>query len=132
MTTMQLLREPHNIKNGESVTIYKRNNPEIKYHGTVYEIYNQPFQEGVKNSPYIDYIYVSLDKASYSKLLMRGWSVIYKGEQRVIGTIEKNDQGQITQLFIQSKFFMIEEYIINLDDIDAILAWRVAFAISKL
>jgi hypothetical protein len=60
---------------------------------------------------------------------MRGWSVIYKGEQRVIGDVEKNDQCQITRLFIQSKFFMIEDQIINMTDIDAILVWRVAFAI---
>jgi len=129
MTTMQLLREPHNLKKGQHVYIYKRNKPEIKYTGNIYKIYSQPLQQSLLNSPYIDYIYVSLDDAVYSKLLMRGWSVIYKGEQRVIGDVEKNDQCQITRLFIQSKFFMIEDQIINMKDIDAILVWRVAFAI---
>jgi len=64
-------------------------------------------------------------------MLLRGWSIIYEGEERIVGDIERNETGEITQLLIQSHYpELCDEKIVDINKINAILVWRVAFEIQ--
>ena len=131
MNTMQLLREPHRFKNGDLVSVYFRKYPTITYNGTIYGIYNKPFQRCIVNSPLIDYFYVTFDKNVYNKMLLRGWNILYNDKETIVGHIERNDDGEITKIYSQNELFGITESPICMENINAILIWRVAYNIIR-
>ena len=132
---MNYLREPHTFRHNDAVSISLRKNPEIRYEGVIYSIVNRSLQRGVANSPNIDYFYVTLDPSVYHSILLPGWSVIYQGKERVLSYIERGEDGKITGLYSNAGFgnMMMDEMKvpIKMEDIYAILIWRVAYQISK-
>jgi len=136
MTTLKLLCEPHTFNHGDKVKVYNRMNPDSSYDGVIYSIQNKPMQLHLNiGNPCVDYFYVKFDKDVYSSLLTRGWNIIYQRKECILGNVEKNDRGEITRIFIQPDFIQYEsiqnETEIDLDKIDAILVWRVAFRIEE-
>jgi hypothetical protein len=82
----------------------------------------------LKITHYVDYFYITFDKNVYDKILLKG----VNDKDKVIVDIERNEFGEIVRLYIQcdeNDTFIGEE--INIEDINAILIWRVAFNIEK-
>lgn len=129
---MNHLLESHSFRNNDKVSVCLRKNPMIQYDGTIYSILNKPFQNGI-NSPMIDYFYVKFDPSLYHTILLRGWNVLYKGKEKIIGDIVRGNDGKIIEIYTQSDFFGIDypPTLIQMSEIDAILIWRVAYQISE-
>jgi len=131
MNTMQMLREPHDFRNGHLVSVYLKKTPHIIYDGTIYGIYNKPLQQGIKNSPMIDYFYIAFDKSVYNDILQRGLPIIYNGREHTISEIDRNEKGEITNIYIYHDACGIDKTPIQMENIDAVLIWRVAYTICK-
>ena len=122
---------PHSFNEGDIVTVCKRVNPNFKYTGKIYKIINKLENSYIKNTHYVDYFYITFDKNVYDKILLKGWNIIVNDKDKVIANIERNELGEIVRLYIQcdeNDTFIGEE--INIEDINAILIWRVAFNIE--
>jgi hypothetical protein len=126
----KFLYEAHNFRNGDTVRVSSRKSPVDEFIGKIYGIYTKPLHPQLANSPFVDYFYVKFDHTIYHSILQRGWSVIYKGSEQVIGDVERDKSNQITRIFIQ--FAQIPEEEISLKNIDAILIWRVGYKINQL
>jgi len=68
---MKYVNERHNFRNGDNVTVTRRNAPEKKYDGTIYTILKNPLQKGIRNSPLIDHFYITFDKSVYERIIGR-------------------------------------------------------------
>lgn len=77
----------------------------------------------------VDHFYIQFNKEIYHLLLKRGLDVIYQHQPVVLGDVKRDKSGKIVQLFTQKMFSPETE--IHLDDINAILCWRVAYDIQK-
>ena len=78
---------------------------------------------------------VSLDKKIYDLLLLRGWRVIYDGKEITLGDVERDMYGRIIKIYKQNTnpYTQDEKEVeINIENIDAILIWRLEFSINKL
>ena len=106
---------------GDDVIVKERNYPNQKYKGSVYRISNQPMNPNLSDQRniFIDYFYIQFSKEDYEKLLMRGLDVIYQHQSVVLGDVNRDKSGKITQLYTQKPF--ISETEIHLDGINAML-----------
>lgn len=128
---MDLLAESHNFKHFDDVNVYLRKHPEIIYEGKIYSIIKKPINDYIPNSPIIDYFYIKFSPSSYDKILVHGMSILYKGCERIISSIERENSGKITKLYLTSRIFGDNETTcIHIEDVDAVLIWRVAFCIE--
>ena len=126
------LQEPHNIKPGNNVVIFERNNPLNIYHGSVTHILNLPINKYIKplNQIYVDYFYVKFNIEVYNKLLKRGLNIIYNNKPEILGNIIYNDKTQqIQKIYIQHDAWS-DETEIKLENINSMLIWRVAYKIN--
>jgi hypothetical protein len=123
---MNHLLESHSFRNNDKVSVCLRKNPMIQYDGTIYSILNKPFQSGI-NGPMIDYFYVTFDQSVYHTILLRGWNVLYKGNETIIGDIVRGNDGKILKIYTQKD----PPTLIQMSEIYAILIWRMAFKISE-
>ena len=130
MYNRNFLFERHQFRQGNLVSVYSRNTPEKVYHGTIDRIINKRENSYDKFSPNVDHFYISFDKSVYDRILQRAWKVIYDGIEITLGDIERNSAGKITKVFRQYDFMGCQETEILIDKIDAILIWRVGFAIE--
>lgn len=134
---MTLLRESHEFRNNDKVFVYLRKKPDIIYQGQIYNILKNPFQPGIPNSPIIDYFYISFRSSIYHKLLLRGTTIIYKHDERIIDHIEYSENRRISKIYLQSKLFgeipmdLNDKICITVDTVDAVLIWRVAYCITN-
>ena len=128
MNCVQLLSEPHSMKNGDDV-IFTDRIKNLSYCGRIYRIVNLPeFQGGKWN---VDYFYITVDENFLHELLLRGSEVIVNSQRQAIGNVEKDNHGKIKKLFIQfTGPFASKEKEILLQDINAILVWRIAYNIQ--
>ena len=129
----KFLIESHNLKQGDNVIIEYRYNKDVKYNcksfnGTIYMIYKDYAHA---NDYFVDYFYIKFDIDILNKILLRGLSVVYNNEKIIIGNIERDENNKITKLF-QQKMFLSDEYLIDINKIDAVLIWRIAYIISKI
>jgi len=131
MNSRVLLSEPHNFKTGDSISMYERKYPKYKYNGKIYIIIKK-IENNMNMFMPIDYFYITLEKEIYNKILLRGWKIIYRGQEKVIGNIEKNINGIITKIHTQHMFDAYNETEIDIENIDAILIWRVAYNICTV
>ena len=129
MNRIKLLVERHQFREGNLVSVYSRNAPDKIYHGTIVRIINKRENSYDKFSPYVDHFYISFDKSVYDTLLQPASKVIYNGSEITLGDIERNAAGKITKVFRQYDFATFETDI-DIDKIDALLIWRVKFAIE--
>lgn len=132
MNDKRLIVEPHSFHPGDYVYVCKRNDPEKKYNGKIYSIVNKLENKYTKNSPYVDHFYIAFDRCVYDSLLQRGWSIIYNRKEEILGDIERNRQGEIININIQSEFDFVPETEIDIEKINAILIWRVAHMIEPM
>jgi hypothetical protein len=106
--------------------------PEFKYNGVIYNIVRKLENTYIKNSSMVDYFYITFESKVYDSLLVRGWSVIYNGEEIILGDIERDRAGKITKMYKQNVNVCYEdETEIDVKNIYAILIWRVAFCIEN-
>lgn len=126
-----LLLEPHNIWVGDVVVVKERQHPNNKFIGSVYGIVNKSMNEYIRDYKYImvDHFYIKFSQNDNHLLLKKGLDVIYKHRPVVLGNVTRDDLGNITQIFIQKPFMSKTE--INLDDINAMLCWHIAYDIQK-
>ena len=115
--------QSHTMRNGDSVTFTNRINGD-SYQGTIYSIVNLPENRYLKNSAYVDYFYIRVEKEDLQKLLMRGLEVVVNHRPAVIGNIVR-EQGR----FYKQNGVYSDESEIDITNINAILVWRVAFDI---
>ena len=131
MDRRQLILQHHQFRNGNLVSVSSRDTPDKVYHGIIYNIVNKQENAYDKWSPYVDYFYISFEKTVYDSLLQRGWKVIYNRKEITLGNVERNAAGEITNIFKQYDFSSsTEEPEIQLENINAILIWRVKFSIE--
>jgi len=130
MNIMSRLREPHNFRVNDNVKVHKRIHPNHVYDGRIYDIHQKPFQQGVQYSPIFDYFYITFDKKVYHSLLIKGWSIIYEKKECILGTVERNKNNEITKIYVLHELQLLGEKEINIDEIDAILIWRVSYKIT--
>ena len=124
-----LLIEPHNFKNRDVVTITDRFSNE-SYHGIIDRILSLPENEKLNQYNIVDYFYITFNINIYDILLKRGWNIIYKNQKAVLGNVIRNKTTQnIEKLYIQYNF-SYDETEINIEDIDSILIWRIAYKIE--
>lgn len=131
---LTLLREKHSIRQGDSVVIVERTNAEKKYHGKVYKIVNLPLNKHLPQpyySQHVDYFYITFSEEIQNDLLKKGLPIIYNHSDATLGNIIRNDAGQIEKIYMQRHHFDVEIEI-NLNHINAILMWRVAYDIKPL
>lgn len=128
---MDYLRENHKIRVGDDVIVREREFPHSQYSGSVYRIVNKPINENIRDQSHVmvDYFYIQFTKDIYHLLLKRGLDVIYQHQPVILGNVNRNNSGKITQLFTQKMFSPENE--IHLDQINAILCWRIAYDIQK-
>ena len=130
MNTMTLLREPHHFRRNDNVKVHERIHPDPVYDGRIYDIYQKPLQKGLQYSPIFDYFYITFDKNVYDSLLKKGWSIIYEGKECTLGSVERNENNEITKIHVLYELQLFGEKEIEVDKIDAILIWRVAYKIK--
>ena len=124
------LYERHNFKEGGKVVVFERDNPDAKYNGEIYRIVFKPENSHIKNSPCVDHFYIKFSKKINNILLSRGWNVICNHRPAVLGNVLR-DGGVIQKIFTQETYPMYSrETEISLEDINAILVWRIAFEIQ--
>jgi len=131
---LELLTEPHNLNEGDSVVVTERVYPNNFHRGTIYKIINEPISRYKQNSPYVDYFYIKFDIDTLDSLCMRGLPIIYKHRPAILGyVIRSKTTKKIEQIYTQdgSPVSSREEQI-NLNDINAVLVWRVAYSIKPM
>lgn len=128
---IKLLSQNHNIRVGDHVIVKERAFPHTQYGGSVYRIVNKSMNEHIRDYKdiMVDHFYIQFNKEIYHLLLKRGLDVIYQHQPVVLGDVKRDKSGKIVQLFTQKMF--LPETEIHLDDINAILCWRVAYDIQK-
>ena len=80
-------------------------------------------------------LFRSFEKNIYELLLLRGWRVIYDGKEITLGDVERDMYGRIIKIYKQNinPYTQNEKEVeINIENIDAILIWRLEFSINKL
>jgi hypothetical protein len=107
---------------GQKVLVSVRNSPNECYHGTIYNIINRPMNRGNPNTNFVDHFYITFTQDIYSKLLLHGSEIIYNRDLSTVNSM--------TNLTLQS--FPYSETSLNLDNINAMLVWRVAYNITPL
>jgi len=128
MNRLLLLSEPHSMKNGDDI-IFTDRITNLSYCGVIYRIVN--LFENQFNHIYVDYFYIKVDQNLLHELLLRGSEVIVNSQRQTIGNVEKDNHGKIKKLFIQFTCpFASKEKEILLQDINAILVWRIAYNIQ--
>lgn len=139
MEFYSLLTEKHDLSYGDTVTVYERKDKTFSYTGTVDRIQFKKINERDPTSRHVHHIYVKFSKNVYNHLLKRGSKVYCKGKPHIIGNIirnyKKDADGNVTdndirQIFIQYNYNE-EETEIDLDDINSMLIWRIAYEIVK-
>jgi hypothetical protein len=127
---LNLLKQPHSFRTGDSVVITERNYSDKSYSGTIERILSGPINKYYTKQIYVDHFYIKFDESIYHEILKRGWNIIYKDTEAVLGNIVyAPNTKKIEKIYIQYDF-IIEETEINLSDIDAILIWRVGYDIQ--
>ena len=128
MNRLELLLEPHYMKDGDNV-IFTDRVTNLSYCGRIYRIVNLPEVQGGNLN--VDYFYITIDENLLHELLLRGSEVIVNSQRQTIGNVEKDNHGNIKKLCIQFKGpFAREEKEILLKDINSILVWRIAYNIQ--
>ena len=126
-----LLIMPHVMDRGDQVTFTNRKTQEC-FQGEIYSIVRLPAnkyfnQYGILGD--IDYFYIKPRKEDMHKLLMRGLPVILNYIPHILGNVEC-EGSLVKHVYIQE--FFRAEYLISVDDINAILVWRIAYDIQPL
>ena len=119
---MNLLTKPHSMRIGQKVLVSVRCSPNERYQGTIYNIINCPMNRGSPNTNFVDYFYITFSQDIYFKLLLRGSEIIYNHDISIVDSM--------TKMTLQS--FPYSETSLNLDNINAMLVWRVAYNIKPL
>ena len=89
-----------------------------------------PENEKLNQYNIVDYFYITFNINIYDILLKRGWNIIYKNQKAVLGNVIRNKTTQnIEKLYIQYDY-SYDETEINIEDIDSILIWRIAYKIE--
>lgn len=130
-TNIEFLTDPHNLRVGDSVKITNRYDEYESYTGRIYSIVSLPINKHIKplDSIYADYIYVKLSNHDYDKIIQRGWDVMYNHRQEIISSVEK-ERGKITK--ISTRVGMMGESQADINNINAILIWRVGWKIDSI
>jgi hypothetical protein len=136
MSDIMLLIQAHNLTQSDPVIVTERFNSGISYRGEIYKIINKPLNERIlhyKNT-YIDYFYIKFDEPIYHLLLKRGLEIIYNHKPMILGNVDRDASGRIEKIHSQPGFpeslSIKNETQIRLENIDAMLVWRIAFNIQ--
>jgi len=131
---LELLQEEHDFHRGDDVLVYERKHHGVYYSGKIYDIVSLPLPLSEYIDEYknilVDYFYVTFEKPIYSIFLKRGFDVIYKSKRAILGDVILDKNSQIEKIYQQYRFQSREDEI-NLDDINAMLVWRVGYGIVK-
>ena len=131
---LKLLSAPHNLREGNTVIVTDKNNKN-SFKGIIYRIVNAPVNKYLApyDCIYVDHFYIKFTNENYNKLLCRGLDIIYNHNPAILGNVIRNNNSQIiTELYTQnSNPGYYNETKIDVDDINAILIWRVAFDICS-
>lgn len=133
----KFLLENHKFKCSDDVIVYNRTYHDIQYNGKIFSIVRKPVNPHL--NPFrneVDYFYIKFSKDVYNNLLQRGWEIIYNNQPAIIGNVVRNNNtNDIEQLYIQYPYPMMskkEEIEIQLENINAILMWRIAYEIREI
>lgn len=136
MTTLQdektptyLLSEPHEFNNGDEVNVTLRYDDAESYNGRIYNIVSLSINKYNKIEGFTDHFYINFDAASYYHIIQRGWGIIYNYKPETVADIVK-ENGRITKITIKNGHFSEAEEA-DINNINAILIWRVAWKITK-
>ena len=131
---LKLLSAPHKLREGNAVIVTDKNNNN-SFKGVIYRIVNAPVNKHLApyDSIYVDHFYIKFANENYNKLLCRGLDIIYNHSPAILGNVVRNNNSQIiTELYTQnSSPGYYNETKIDINFINAILIWRVAFDISS-
>ena len=125
---MNFLHEKHNLSVGDIVTVYRRDNPDETFEGEIYKILYKKIEH---QTDYIDHIYIEFPIETYHNLLKRGSNVYYNNSPEIIGDVIRNKiTDKIEKLHAQYLFRDTEDEI-NIEKINSMLIWRIAYNIVK-
>jgi hypothetical protein len=132
--SLKHLHEPHTFCSGDEVIVKERAGKYRIFQGKIYSIVNQSMNDKIPQQKHImvDYFYITFDRDTYDTLLSRGLYILYRGRPVVLGNIYRDDAGKIIQVFAQphQDTTINIEYEINIEDITAILIWRMGYSIE--
>jgi len=121
---IEYLTANHNFKTFDdvSVTNLEKN---ILYNGKIHSIIKKPLIE--YNYYLVDHFYISFSQDIYEDVLLQGWAIIYNNKECVISSIKRDNNGKITKI---NTIIGDSEIEIDINNINAILIWRIAFDIN--
>lgn len=137
------INKPSGFSVGGAVTVsmvYPEKGKDGRFRGMVYS--NDMLPINPATGPIggsTEYIYVSFpDRAAYDMWLLQGWAIVCSiqgaSQNCTIISIRRNGAGEIISLNVSIKHTnyspMPYEYKIGIDDILAMLVWRVAYQIE--
>jgi hypothetical protein len=132
--SLKHLHESHTFRNGDEVIVKERAGKYRNFRGKIYSIVNQSMNEHISEHKHImvDYFYITFDLDTYDTLLSRGLYILYQGQPVVLGNVYRDNAGKITQVFTQPHYYTTIriEHEIKIEDINAILIWRVGYSIE--
>jgi hypothetical protein len=129
---LQLLQEDHNFRTGNNVIVVEREYPYNSYEGVIDTIIHLPADKGFYKDVYDPYFYIKFSDIIYSKILKRGWEILYQGKQKVVGTIILSPENNMIEKIYEQRESSSTEYEINKDYINSILIWRIGYEIKKI
>lgn len=129
---LQLLQEDHNFRSGDNVIVIEREYPYNSYEGVIDTIIYLPANKVYYKDVYVPYFYIRFSDIIYSKILKRGWEILYQGKQKVVGNIILSPENNMIKKIYEQRESSSVEYEIKLEYINSILIWRIGYEIKKI
>ena len=129
---LTLLQEEHNFTSGDNVIVVERKYPNNSYQGVIYTIILLPADKVFYKDVYVPYFYIKFSDDIYSKILQRGWTILYQGKQKIIGNIILSPVNNMIEKIYEQREFSSAEYEIKLEYINGILIWREGYEIKNI
>jgi hypothetical protein len=129
---LRLLQEDHNFRSGNNVIVVEREYPHNSYEGVIDTIVHLPADKVYYKDVYVPYFYIKFSDIIYSKILKRGWEILYQGKQKVVGNIILSPENNMIEKIYEQREFSSAEYEINKEYINSILIWRIGYEIKNI
>lgn len=123
---MNFLHEKHNLRTGDEVIVYRREYPDEIFEGKIYKIEFKKI-----NDNYVNHFYIEFPLEIYHELLKRGSNIYYDNSLQTVGTIIRNKTTDKIEKIHTQHMFQEYEPEIDLQRVNAMLIWRIAYNIIK-